>query len=155
MICATPFIWVRDWPSFPSFRFSTVFSRSSAAFSKNVLTPAFTSSEPDFITVLEKEATSSAQETLTLHVVLSCREQNVQNSNSETWSRDPLIRRVIVTVQCSTMNVPGLQKSSNAVCMCSYLKSSECARMCRQLTIVAESLPGKVGLLKWRTLEAE
>lgn len=36
----------------PSFRFSTIFSISSAALSKNDRSPAFTISGPDFITVL-------------------------------------------------------------------------------------------------------
>lgn len=38
----------------PSFRFSTIFSMSSAALSKNCRRPALTISGPDFITVLEK-----------------------------------------------------------------------------------------------------
>lgn len=43
--------WLR-LDTFPSFRFSTIFSMSSAALSKNDRRPAFTISGPDFITVL-------------------------------------------------------------------------------------------------------
>ena len=55
MFCDTPFICERECVNFPSLRFSNVFSRSSAAFSKNVRRPAFTGSEPDFIAVLQGE----------------------------------------------------------------------------------------------------
>lgn len=41
--------------TFPSLRFSTIFSISSAALSKKERKPAFTISGPDFITVLEEK----------------------------------------------------------------------------------------------------
>lgn len=52
MLWLTLFIWARDCMNFPSFSISDSFSRSSAAFSKKVRSPALTSSAPDFITVL-------------------------------------------------------------------------------------------------------
>lgn len=73
-----PFIWLRDWLNFPSFSISRVFSRSSAAFSNNVLTPAFTISEPDFITVLGGEEEDKRRGVRTTE-----QEERCKNNNTE------------------------------------------------------------------------
>lgn len=66
MFWETPLICVLECVNFPSFRFSDVFSKSSAAFSKKARNPAFTSSEPDFMTVLQSNSAQNQKQNLNL-----------------------------------------------------------------------------------------